>query len=252
MQCPAPHDSSTRVYEVITLPSACGSAYSDTTTITVDAAVIAGTLSGDATVCGSGNSGNISLTGTLGTIQDWEFSIDGGTTWSSLANNTASYTYNNVTATSEVRVIVSNGTCGNDTSNVVTITVDPPVVGGTLSGSATVCQGSNSGNIVLSGETGIIIGWETSTDDGITWTNIANLTNIQSYNNLAVTTWYRAEVQSGTCGNAYSDIAVLTVDPSVLAGTLSGDATVCASSNSGNIALTGTQGNIDDWESSTD
>ena len=242
----------TRVYEVITLPSACGSAYSDTTTITVDAAVIAGTLSGDATVCGSGNSGNISLTGTLGTIQDWEFSIDGGTTWSSLANNTASYTYNNVTATSEVRVIVSNGTCGNDTSNVVTITVDPPVVGGTLSGSATVCQGSNSGNIVLSGETGIIIGWETSTDDGITWTNIANLTNIQSYNNLAVTTWYRAEVQSGTCGNAYSDIAVLTVDPSVLAGTLSGDATVCASSNSGNIALTGTQGNIDDWESSTD
>ena len=75
----------------------------------------------------------------------------------------------------------------------------------------------------------------------------------ESYNNLAVTTWYRAEIQSGTCGNAYSyDIAVLTVDPSVLAGTLSGDATVCASSNSGNIALTGTQGNIDGWESSTD
>ena len=75
----------TRVYEVITLPSACGSAYSDTTTITVDAAVIAGTLTGDATVCGSGNSGNISLTGTQGTIQDWEFSIDGGTTWSSFS-----------------------------------------------------------------------------------------------------------------------------------------------------------------------
>ena len=31
---------------------------------------------------------------------------------------------------------------GNDTSNTVTITVDPPVVGGTVSGTATVCEGS--------------------------------------------------------------------------------------------------------------
>ena len=151
------------------------------------------------------------------------------------------------TTTTEFRAIVSSGSCGNDTSNAVTITVDPPVVGGTLSGSTTVCEGSNSGSLVLSGEVGNVIGWETSTDDGITWTNITNTTNTQNYSNISITTWYRAEVQSGTCGNAYSDIAVVTVDAAVFAGTLSGAATVCASSNSGTITLAGTLGNVQDW-----
>ena len=242
----------TRVYEVVTLPSSCGSAYSDTTTITVDPAVDAGVLSGDAVVCGSGNTGNLSLGGSQGIIEDWEFSTDGGISWSSLGNTATSYVYNNLTTTTEYRVVVSNGTCGNDTSNVVTITLDPPVVGGTLSGSTTVCEGSNSGSLVLSGEVGNVIGWETSTDDGITWTNITNTTNTQNYSNLSITTWYRAEVQSGTCGNAYSDIAVVTVDAAVFAGTLSGAATVCASSNSGTITLAGTLGNVQDWESSID
>ena len=242
----------TRVYEVVTLPSSCGSAYSDTTTITVDPAVDAGVLSGDAVVCGSGNTGNLSLGGSQGIIEDWEFSTDGGISWSSLGNTATSYVYNNLTTTTEYRVIVSSGSCGNDTSNVVTITLDPPVVGGTLSGSTTVCEGSNSGSLMLSGEVGNVIGWETSTDDGITWTNITNTTNTQNYSNLSITTWYRAEVQSGTCGNAYSDIAVVTVDAAVFAGTLSGAATVCASSNSGTITLAGTLGNVQDWESSID
>ena len=242
----------TRVYEVVTLPSSCGSAYSDTTTITVDPAVDAGVLSGDAVVCGSGNTGNLSLGGSQGIIEDWELSTDGGISWSSLGNTATSYVYNNLTTTTEYRAIVSSGSCGNDTSNAVTITVDPPAVGGTLSGSTTVCEGSNSGSLVLSGEVGNVIGWETSTDDGITWTNITNTTNTQNYSNLSITTWYRAEVQSGTCGNAYSDIAVVTVDAAVFAGTLSGAATVCASSNSGTITLAGTLGNVQDWESSID
>ena len=242
----------TRVYEVVTLPSSCGSAYSDTTTITVDPAVDAGVLSGDAVVCGSGNTGNLSLGGSQGIIEDWELSTDGGISWSSLGNTATSYVYNNLTTTTEYRAIVSSGSCGNDTSNAVMITVDPPAVGGTLSGSTTVCEGSNSGSLVLSGEVGNVIGWETSTDDGITWTNITNTTNTQNYSNLSITTWYRAEVQSGTCGNAYSDIAVVTVDAAVFAGTLSGAATVCASSNSGTITLAGTLGNVQDWESSID
>ena len=35
------------------------------------------------------------------------------------------------------------------------------------------------GSLSLGGEVGVIIGWETSTDDGTTWTNIANTTNTQ-------------------------------------------------------------------------
>ncbi|MGB1051834.1 MAG: gliding motility-associated C-terminal domain-containing protein, partial [Chitinophagales bacterium] len=226
----------------------CGNAYSDIAVVTVDAAVFAGTLSGAATVCASSNSGTITLAGTLGNVQDWESSIDGGTTWTSLGNTSATYGYSNLTSTTEYRVVVSNGTCGNDTSNVVTITLDPPVVGGTLSGSTTVCEGSNSGSLVLSGEVGNVIGWETSTDDGITWTNITNTTNTQNYSNLSISTWYRAEVQSGTCGNAYSDIAVVTVDAITNAGLLSGDSTVCYSSNTGTLTLSGTVGTTVAWQ----
>ena len=200
-------------------------------------------------VCASSNSGTISLTGTLGNIQDWETSVDGGITWSSLGLTTPSYVYNNLTATAAYRVIVTNGTCGNDTSNVVTITVDPSVVGGNLSGTATVCAASNIGNLVLTGEVGTVIGWESSVDNGFTWTNLANTTNTQNYTDLSTTTWYRAEVQSGSCGNAYSDIAIITVDDVTNAGLLSGDSTVCYSSNTGTLTLSGTVGVTFAWES---
>ena len=242
----------TRIYEVNTLPSACGSAYSNTTTITVDAAVIAGNLSSDAVVCGGNNTGNLALTGIQGTVVNWELSVDGGLSWSPIVNVTQSYVYNNLTTTTQFRVIVTNGSCGNDTSNTVTITVDPPVIGGNLAGSATVCASGNNGSITLGGEVGTVIGWETSIDDGGTWTSLANTTNTQNYTDLVTTTWYRAEVQSGTCGNTYSDIAIVTVDDPVIAGNLSSDAVVCGGNNTGNLALTGIQGTVVNWELSVD
>ena len=239
----------TKVYEVNTLPSACGSAYSDTTTITVDAAVIAGNLSSDAVVCGGNNTGNLALTGVQGTVVNWELSVDGGLSWSPIVNVTQSYVYNNLTTTTQFRVIVTNGSCGNDTSNTVTITVDPPVIGGNLAGSATVCASGNNGSITLGGEVGTVIGWESSTDAGGTWTSLANTTNTQNYTDLVTTTWYRAEVQSGTCGNAYSDIAIVTVDAAVIAGLLSSDSTVCYLNNTGTLTLSGTVGSTVAWES---
>ena len=239
----------TRIYEVNTLPSACGSAYSNTTTITVDAAVIAGNLSSDAVVCGGNNTGNLALTGIQGTVVNWELSVDGGLSWSPIVNVSQSYVYNNLTTTTQFRVIVTNGSCGNDTSNTVTITVDPPVVGGNLTGSATVCASGNNGSITLGGEVGTVIGWETSIDDGGTWTSLANTTNTQNYTDLVTTTWYRAEVQSGTCGNAYSDIAIVTVDDPVIAGLLSSDSTVCYLNNTGTLTLSGTVGITVAWES---
>ena len=177
--------------------------------------------------------GNLALTGIQGTVVNWELSVDGGLSWSPIVNVSQSYVYNNLTTTTQFRVIVTNGSCGNDTSNTVTITVDPPVVGGNLTGSATVCGSGNNGSITLGGEVGNIIGWETSIDDGGTWTSLANTTNTQNYTDLVTTTWYRAEVQSGTCGNAYSDIAIVTVDAAVIAGNLSSDAVVCGGNNTG-------------------
>src|SRR5438477_9213162 len=87
--------------------------------------------------------------------------------------------------------------CTNVVSSVATLSVDPASVGGTTSGSATVCASSNSGSITLSGQTGSVINWQFSTDGGTIWTDISNTTSTQAYSNITQTTIYRAVVQSG-------------------------------------------------------
>lgn len=117
-------------------------------------------------------------------------------------------------------VCTSTPTCGSAmTSNEVVVTVSPPSVGGTLSPANTdVCSGAwNSNVITLSGYTGNIIRWESSTDNfaGGTITTIANTGNTQTIGTHTVDTYYRAVVQSGTCGIAYSTAAKITVYPTM-------------------------------------
>jgi len=50
-----------------------------------------------------------------------------------------------------------------------TITVYPESVGGTVGDDAVVCSDSNGGTLTLTGHTGDIIRWESSTDNGTTW-----------------------------------------------------------------------------------
>jgi hypothetical protein len=49
------------------------------------------------------------------------------------------------------------GGCG--TVNATGTTVDPASVGGTIAGSATVCTGTNSTTLTLSGNTGTVVRW---------------------------------------------------------------------------------------------
>uniref|UniRef100_UPI002608ADC2 hypothetical protein n=1 Tax=uncultured Tenacibaculum sp. TaxID=174713 RepID=UPI002608ADC2 len=78
-----------------------------------------------------------------------------------------------------------------------TITVDPTSVGGSIAGSTNVCTGTNSTTLTLSGQTGNIIRWESSTDNFATDTDISNTTTTLTATNLTTTTQYRAIVQSG-------------------------------------------------------
>src|ERR1051326_9431220 len=124
--------------------------------------------------------------------------------------------------------MVQNGSCASATSASATVTVTPSTVGGTVSSSATVCSGANAGTLTLSGQTGSVIRWEFSTDGGVTWNNIANVTTTQNYLNLVTTTMYRAVVQNGTCASANSSAVTITVNPATVAGTVTPNKTVCA------------------------
>ncbi len=91
-----------------------------------------------------------------------------------------------------------------DCRTPVTFGINPPSVGGTIAGSALVCTNTNSGTLTLSGHTGVVEMWESSSDNFVNVTPIANTTPTLTYNNLTQATQYRAVVKSGACNTIRS------------------------------------------------
>jgi PKD repeat protein len=114
-------------------------------------------------------------------------------------------------------------------SNTITLKDDAASAGGTTAGAATVCAGSNNGQITLSGQVGNILRWEFSTDNGTTWKPIPNITATQQYVNLNATTQYRAVVQSGVCAIAFSSVTTITVNPPAVQSNAGPNDAVCNS-----------------------
>jgi gliding motility-associated-like protein len=239
------------LFRVLVQNGVCSNTYSNNVAITLDPVTIPGTLTGNNTVCYGTNSGSVQLSGNNGTVQYWEYSTDGGISWNNIAQTSTSLSYNNLTQSTMYRAVVRSGVCTSATTNSITISVTALSVGGTVTGNTTVCSGSNNGLLTLTGNTGSVLEWQSSTDGGNTWTSIANTTSSFTYNNITATTQYRAVVQNGVCSAVYSSPATITVDAVTVPGSISGGGHYCSGSNSGNITLSGNNGNIIQWEVST-
>jgi hypothetical protein len=83
----------------------------------------------------------------------------------------------------------------------------PPII----AGSATVCSGTNSTTLNLSGYTGSVIKWQSSTSNTFDseLIDIANTTITLTATNLTTTTYYRAVITGGACVAANSGIGTL-------------------------------------------
>lgn len=241
--------TSTTYYRAVVKSGTCAEANSTAAIITIDPVSVGGTISGSDTVC-SGSSGALTLQGFTGAIQQWEFSTDNGSNWTTISNTTSTQNYTSITTNTLFRAQVKSGMCPAAYSSNGSIGILPASAGGTTTGSTAVCAGVNSGVINLSGNIGTVLRWEKSTDGGSTWTNVSNTTGSLSYSNLSVTTQYRA-ISENCPPEQASTISIITVDQPPVAGTVTSDTTVCASSNSGIITLTGSSGTVA-WESSTD
>ncbi|MCD6065442.1 MAG: Ig-like protein [Bacteroidetes bacterium] len=244
--------TTTTQYRVRVQSAPCSVAYSATATVTVSPASTGGAVTASATECSGTNSGTLTLAGHAGAVLNWEFSTDGGTTWGPIANTTTSELYTNLTTTTSYRAIVQNGSCTASPSTAAVITVNALSVGGTLASDATVCASGNSGTINLSGNTGTVQNWESSTDNGTTWSTIVNTTSSLNYTNLTDTTLYRSTVKNGVCPSTTSSTVTVTVDPVTVGGTVSAGAAVCSGLNSGTLNLAGNTGMVQNWEYSTD
>lgn len=120
----------------------------------------------------------------------YTFTFSGKNPSSFILNTPGTYTY---TFTAVQPLPGTNG--GNyTTSDVVNIIVDPTTVGGTVSGGTTVCYGTNSTALSLTGATGAVLKWQSLTNGGSSWTDIANTNTTFTATNLTATTQFRALV----------------------------------------------------------
>ena len=228
-----------------------GSFPADTSTIVcidIYPPTLAGTLSGGGIFCGSNASGQLTLTGYTGSIMYWESSINGGTTWTTIGNNNDTEDISSVTQTTQYRVTIQSGTCSTETSNIVTVTVTPETVTGNITGPTSVCSGTNSGTLTLTGHTGSILNWIKSTNNGTTWSSLGTTITNYNFTNITQTTWFRTIVQNGTCSIDSTSNHIITVDPLTIPGEISGGNSFCGSTGSGTLSLTGYTGLIVNWE----
>ncbi|MCG8808476.1 hypothetical protein G1K70_10000, partial [Tenacibaculum finnmarkense] len=114
---------------------------------------------------------------TTGLVYQWEEQIEGTGSWNVISNGgiysnatTASLKLTNppVTAsTNKYRLVTTStsNTCAEVISDEVEIVVNPTSVAGTIAGAGAVCTGTNSTELTLSGHTGTVVKWQSSTDN---------------------------------------------------------------------------------------
>jgi len=170
----------------------------------------------------------------IGTISKWQYKRPyNNQLWKDTLVTNPTITFNNVQDTFTVRLVViatDQIHCSSDTAfKEITINVAPPSYPGITIGADTVCQGSNSGTIILTSNIGAPT-WQSSTN-GINFSNIPNsAVQNYTYNNLTVTTWFRAAVKSGVCDTVFSNPTKITVYPPVSIANAGADVELCGDS----------------------
>lgn len=170
-------------------------------------------------ICAGGNV-TLTLAGQQGNVNKWQRSTN-LSTWTDIANTTISLVETLSTAgTYYYRVEVQTPNCGSaviSDNRTITVTSGTPPVGGSVS-SAAHATATNSGTLTLSGYTGTIVKWQRSVNEGVTWTDLVNTAATYSYTNQIDGTLFRAQLTSGTCGNAFSQAGTITVAPFTYSG----------------------------------
>ena len=150
---------------------------------------------------------------------------------------------------------VDVSSCESVNRTSVSVTIFPTSVGGSVSGTTTVCSGTNSTGLNLSGQSGSIIRWESSPVVDFT-SGILPISNVGSTYTVVNTTsnlYYRAVLQSGTAPEEFSTPAFIEVSPVSDGGVLTTTtSSICENNTGGVINLEFEVGLINEWQESTD
>lgn len=197
-------------------------------------------VTGGATVCSAGPGTAIGLSGSQ-SIMTYQLKIGGVDSGSPVAGTGSALNFGNFTTggTYTVEAINSNGSCNVTVAmngNAVVV-ADAAPVGGTLAGGTTVCAGANSGALTLSGQSGTITKWQSSTvsDFSANVTDIAVTIDTYNYTNVNTPTYYRVELSNGICPVTYSTTAFIDVQENFWTGTVDTDWNTAGNWNCGSV-----------------
>ncbi len=201
-----PSISSTTTYYVDATLNACTSNPRTAVIATIhEVPEITGTTPGSS--CGPGTV-DLAAAASLGTI-NWYAAATGGTLLVAGPNYTTPWLSNTTTYYVDA---ISNG-CTTDSRTAIVALVAPSSVGGVASANQTICSGTSPADISLTASIGSIQ-WQSSNDNvifnDIVGATSATLTAAQM-GAITSLTYYRAQVTSGACSSANSNVVTISV-----------------------------------------
>ena len=241
----------TKYFKAFTKNGTCSNDTSLAFKVTINAASVGGVVNGSSNVCFDTNSGNLSLTGNVGKVLRWQSSSTGNNPWNDFVKTGSILAFKNLQSTTSYRAVVQNDGCSVVFSNPSKLTIDPTSVSGNLAGIGPICSTANNGKVFSPNKIGSTTDWLISTNNGVAWSLAGTNNDTISFNNLTNETWYRSIVKSGVCIADTTVIGKLTISPASVGGSVSGAASVCASSNGATIILSGETGTVTRWESAS-
>lgn len=184
------------------------------------------TVTGGGVYCASGSGVPVGLSNSQVGVS-YQLKLNGNNQGSALAGTGNILDFGLQTAAGTYTVEASNthGSCNYvlGMTGSVAITIDAVSVGGSVTGSSAVCSGATSGLLTLSDHVGSVVRWESSVSPFMTWTPIVNTNTNYTSDALTQTTQFRAVVQSGSCAEAFSSAATVTIATTTWSSTNGGE-----------------------------
>lgn len=204
-------------------------------------------ITGNTTICANSEQ-TYSIPSLAGAVYDWKLPA-GWTYISGEGSNIIVVKTNNQSGS----VLAHEQNSCADLYDTLQVAVEVAGSPGSVSGGTTVCSGTNSQTLTLAGNSGPVVSWLYSINNGVTWQTIANTTNTYTATNLTTTTMYKALVKTSlSCPPDSSTAATITVNPKSVGGTiLPANTIICLNQTSNTILkLTGNTGSVVNWQSS--
>ncbi|HEY1045608.1 MAG TPA: T9SS type A sorting domain-containing protein [Bacteroidia bacterium] len=147
---------------------------------------------------------------------------------------------------------MSTDSVSSDVHFTRNINITGAVSGTIINGNVSVCSGTNSTTLVLTGLSGSVVRWESSNDNFINnTTSLTGTSTSYTVSNITASTYYRAVVNTSSgCTNLATSSTLITVNTTVAGNVLAANSTIC-SPNTATFTLNGNVGSVTRWQVST-